>query len=66
MDMGKILKIAFVTAILFPIIITQLNGVDTSGWDATLVTIWSNLPIFIGIGVLFVFLKMGGISGRGS
>lgn len=65
MDMGKILKIAFVTAILFPIIITQLNGVNTSGWDATLITIWDNLPIFIGIGVLFLFLKMGGISGKG-
>lgn len=65
MDMGKILKIAFITAILFPIIIVQLNAVDTSGWDATLVTIWDNLPIFIGVGVLFVFLKLGGIGGRG-
>ena len=62
MDMGKTLRIAFITAILFPIIITQLSGVDTSGWDATLVTIWTNLPIFIGLGVLFAFLKMGGLS----
>lgn len=61
MNMGKTLKIAFLTAILFPIIIAQLSGVDTSGWDTTLVTIWDNLPIFIGLGVLFAFLKMGGL-----
>lgn len=55
------LRNAFITAILFPIIILQLNAVDTSGWDATLVSIWGFLPIFLGIGVLFWFLKMGGI-----
>ncbi len=64
MDMGKVLRVAFIVAILFPIIITQLDGVDTSGWDATLITIWNNLPIFLGIGVLFLFLKMGGIGSR--
>ncbi len=65
MNMSSTLRTAFIVAILFPIIITQLNGVDTSGWDATLVTIWTNLPIFIGLGVLFVFLKMGGLSTSG-
>lgn len=65
MDMGKALRLAFIVAILFPIIIVQLNGVDTSGWDSTLVTIWVNLPIFIGLGVLFAFLKMGGLGAVG-
>ncbi len=63
MDMTKTLRIAFIVAILFPIIITQLGSVDTSGWNTTLVTIWTNLPIFIGLGVLFLFLKMGGLGG---
>lgn len=32
---------------------------DTSGWDATVVTIWGLLPIaFIGIGVLALIIKL--------
>lgn len=63
MDMGKLLKTAFLVAILFPIIVIQLGAVDTSGWNSTLVTIWDNLPIFAGIGVLFMFLKFANLGG---
>ncbi|KKL24773.1 hypothetical protein LCGC14_2411990 [marine sediment metagenome] len=62
--MGRLLKTAFLVAILFPIIISQLGGVDTSGWNTTLVTIWTNLPIFAGIGILFMFLKFSNL-GKG-
>lgn len=32
---------------------------DTSGWDATVVTLWGLLPIaFIGIGVLVLIVKL--------
>lgn len=32
---------------------------DTSGWDATVITLWGLLPIaFIGIGVLVLVVKL--------
>jgi hypothetical protein len=32
---------------------------DTSGWDATVVTIWSLLPLaFIGIGIVALVIKL--------
>lgn len=32
---------------------------DTSGWDATVVTIWGLLPLaFIGIGILALIVKI--------
>lgn len=44
--------IAVVLAVLFPFIISTLTGVDTSGWDPMLVTIWDFLPIILGVGIL--------------
>lgn len=55
-DMTGMLKTVFMVAILFPIIITQLIGVDTSGWPAALVTVWDNLPIILGLVLLIGFL----------
>ena len=57
-DMVGMLKMAFMVAILFPIIILQLVGVDTSGWPTTLVTVWTNLPIILGLVLLVGFLAL--------
>ena len=54
--MVGMLTVVFMVAILFPIIILQLIGVDTSGWPTALVTIWTNLPIILGLGLLVGFL----------
>lgn len=42
--------------IIVPAAISLLTDVDTSGWDATLVTIWNFLPLIVGIVVLVGFL----------
>ena len=64
-DMVGMLKMAFMVAILFPIIILQLIGVDTSGWPTALVTVWTNLPIILGLVLLVGFLALTE-TGRGA
>lgn len=64
--MQSMLKTGILVALLFPIIVTQLVGVDTSGWDATLVTIWDNLPVFGGVAVAFLFLRYVNTNSRGA
>lgn len=56
LDMVGMLTTVFMVVILFPIIILQLIGVDTSGWPAQVITIWTNLPIILGLVLLIGFL----------
>lgn len=50
-----IMIIAIVASITIPIAIQNLIAVDTSGWPAGAVTIWTNLPIFVALFVLVLF-----------
>ncbi len=56
LDMVGMLKIAFLVAILFPIIVEQLIDPVTTSWPTQLVTIWDNLPIIAGLGLIIGFL----------
>lgn len=64
--MQSMLKTGILVALLFPIIVTQLLNVDTSGWDATLVTIWDMLPVVAGAAVAFLFLRYVNSNSRGA
>lgn len=45
-----------VLAIIAPIAISELSGVNTTGWPSTVTTVWEMLPIFAVIGFLLMIL----------
>jgi hypothetical protein len=59
-----LINFVFIAA-LIPVAVGLMLAVDTSGWDATWVTIWNLLPLFAILAVLaivagFVYMKRGG------
>lgn len=54
----KVLVTAIFVATLIPVAISLFLGVDTSGWDATWVTIWDLLPLFAILIALALFAGM--------
>ena len=56
------LVVAILAAALVPSIMTTLLAVDTTTWGTMPALIWDNLPVFLIIGVLYIFLKKTGIS----
>lgn len=60
-NMTNWLVVIFAAAILIPILVTQVTGADQSGWPTALVTIWDNIPVFVGLGILLGILGLVGI-----
>ena len=59
MQNGKITELAvalLLTAILVPIGIGQIIGVNTSTWDTTSKTVWGLLPIIAIVGLILGFM----------
>jgi hypothetical protein len=54
----KVLITAIFVAALIPVAISLFLGVDTSSWDATWVTIWNLLPLFVILIALALFVGM--------
>lgn len=54
----KVLITAIFVASLIPVAIGLFLGVDTSGWDASWVTIWNLLPLFAILIALALFAAM--------
>lgn len=65
LDMVGMLKLAFMVAILFPIIVVQMLEPSTTSWPTALVTVWDNLLIILGLVLLIGFLGLTE-TGRGA
>lgn len=66
MNIPRILVIMVLAVALIPASIGLHAGVDTSGWDASVVSIWDIIPIIVMITVVLGFLGLGilKVSGR--
>jgi hypothetical protein len=54
-DIKNIFVVLLLGAILLPIALTQLANANTTGWDATVITVFGLLSL---IGIVVVILKM--------
>jgi predicted membrane channel-forming protein YqfA (hemolysin III family) len=59
-EMQKIVGLAIsllIAASIVPISLTELNQVNTSGWDPTAKTLWPLLSIFGVLAIVLIFMK---------
>jgi hypothetical protein len=59
-EMQRIIGLAIaliIASAIMPVSLTNLAGVDTSGWDPTAKTLWPLLSIFGVLAVVLIFLK---------
>ncbi|TDA25143.1 MAG: hypothetical protein DSO00_09030 [Archaeoglobi archaeon] len=59
-EMQKIIGLAIgllIAASIVPVALTNLNTVNTTGWDPTAKTLWPLLSIFGVLGVVLIFMK---------
>lgn len=62
----KILITSVLVVALIPVVIQLFIGVDTSGWDPAIVTLWELLPLIAVVTVLILFIGIGIARHRGA
>jgi len=63
---GKLISIVisvFLGAVLLPVAISELMGVNQTGWGTSTITMWGIIPVMIVLAFFLLILRQAGVLG---